>query len=125
MYQYNGKMIDVIDGDTFEVEVDLGFHIKHRIRVRLKAINTAEIYRPVNDFELEHARAAKAFVEDIVSKNDDVVIQTYKERGSSFGRFVADIYVHVEEGKVTSLKELLENANMAKLESYDKPYTEA
>lgn len=119
MYEYNGTVSRVVDGDTFDIVVDLGFHIHHKIRVRLKDLDTPEIYRPSNDKELEHARQAKEYVESLFKVDNRVVIHTFKERGSSFGRFVGDVFVHNAEGKLVMLKELLTNMGLVKLESYE------
>ena len=33
MYQYKAKILNVVDGDTFDVDIDLGFHIHERVRL--------------------------------------------------------------------------------------------
>ncbi len=43
MYRYIAELIRVVDGDTIDVRVDLGFQITQVIRVRLKGINTPEL----------------------------------------------------------------------------------
>ena len=43
MYEYKVKSVDhIVDGDTLDVTVDLGFDITHKIRVRLLGIDTPE-----------------------------------------------------------------------------------
>lgn len=42
MYTYNSELIRVIDGDTVEAMVDLGFHTWHKVTIRLYGINTPE-----------------------------------------------------------------------------------
>lgn len=118
MYEYKAKMLYIVDGDTYDVEVQLGFFITHKIRIRLKDIDTAEIYRPRNKAELKHGQESRDFIRDLVEKNPDVVIRTYKEKASSFGRFVADVQIHDERGVMTDLKDLLNERGFAKLESY-------
>lgn len=118
MYQYKAKMVYVVDGDTFDLVVQLGFFITHMIRVRLKDIDTAEIYRPENGSELEHGQEARDFIRGLVEQNPDVIITTYKEKASTFGRFVADVQIHDERGVVKDLKSLLQERGFAKLESY-------
>jgi hypothetical protein len=39
MYEYNAKVIEVIDGDTVIAEVDLGFYLKARLKLRLLYVN--------------------------------------------------------------------------------------
>ena len=42
MYQYKAKILNVVDGDTFDVDIDLGFHIHIHERVRLLNVDTPE-----------------------------------------------------------------------------------
>ena len=44
MYTYACKVINVVDGDTIDVELDLGFNIKMKERVRLIDVDTPEIF---------------------------------------------------------------------------------
>ena len=44
MYTYPCKVLSVIDGDTLDIELDLGFHIKMKERVRLIGVDTPETY---------------------------------------------------------------------------------
>ncbi len=43
MYEYKAKIIEVYDGDTFTFEVDLGFSITVKEKIRLAGINTPEV----------------------------------------------------------------------------------
>ena len=42
MFEYFCKVTRVVDGDTIDVDVDLGFNIWHKARVRLAGIDTPE-----------------------------------------------------------------------------------
>ena len=44
MYIYNCKVLNVVDGDTIDIELDLGFHIKVKERVRLLGVDTPEVF---------------------------------------------------------------------------------
>jgi len=44
MYEYPARLVEVIDGDTIDVTVDLGFHIHRTVRLRLAGVDTDEIY---------------------------------------------------------------------------------
>ena len=44
MYVYNCKVLNVVDGDTIDIEIDLGFHIKVKERVRLLGVDTPEVF---------------------------------------------------------------------------------
>ena len=54
MYNYKAKVVRVVDGDTVDLKVDLGFHISANERFRIKDIDTPEIWRPSCESELEH-----------------------------------------------------------------------
>lgn len=44
MYIYDCKVLNVVDGDTIDVELDLGFNIKAKERVRLLGVDTPEVF---------------------------------------------------------------------------------
>ena len=46
MYVYNCKVLNVVDGDTIDIELDLGFNIKVKERVRLLGVDTPEVFGP-------------------------------------------------------------------------------
>ena len=95
LYEYKGRIRRVIDGDTLEIEADLGFHITKTIRVRLAGINAPE----VRGDEREAGRASKAALEEFLLAGEAVrpvfgypcILHTFK--GRSFGRWVASVHV--------------------------------
>lgn len=44
MYTYNCKILNVVDGDTLDIEIDLGFTVRIKERVRLLGIDTPEVF---------------------------------------------------------------------------------
>ena len=44
MYTYNCKILNVVDGDTLDIEIDLGFTVRIKERVRLMGIDTPEVF---------------------------------------------------------------------------------
>ncbi len=87
MYTYRAKVFKVVDGDTFDAEVDLGFNMFARVRFRLKDFDTSEIHRPKNKEELAHGLLAKELVESLIL-NKTVTLRTYKE--AAYNRWEAD-----------------------------------
>jgi micrococcal nuclease len=89
MYSYNAKIINIVDGDTVDAEIDLGFKLKITHRLRLIGIDTPELTAP--DPQLRQlAQIAKDYmVEKLL--NQTVKINTYK--ADSFGRYLAEIYI--------------------------------
>lgn len=44
MYTYSCKVLKVVDGDTLDLEIDLGFNIRIKERVRLYGVDTPEVF---------------------------------------------------------------------------------
>ena len=90
MYIYNAKLDRVVDGDTVDATVDLGFDTWKFIRIRLVGINTPE--SRTRDLE-EKARglAAKDFVVDMFKKHNDVFILHSRGVGK-YGRCLGNIF---------------------------------
>lgn len=105
LYEYRAELDRAVDGDTVDLRVDLGFRTYKNIRVRLEGVDTAEIYRPSDDEELELGREQKKFVEDFLDAEGDWPL-TFNSEGESgkFGRWVGDISVN-DESLVESLTE--------------------
>lgn len=76
MYQYNAKVINVVDGDTVDLDVDLGFQVKIKLRVRLDYIDTEELKGGTAESK-KRAKEAKAFVEAAIL-NKQVVYNSSK-----------------------------------------------
>ena len=85
-YTYKAKLVRCVDGDTMDVDVDLGFHLTARIRCRLLGVNTPERGRP--DF----ARATLMLENLLQSQADEegfFVMRTGKT--GKFGRWLAEV----------------------------------
>ena len=42
LYQYRAKVVHIVDGDTIDVQLDLGFDITYKARIRFQGVNTPE-----------------------------------------------------------------------------------
>lgn len=51
MYTYKAKLVRVINGDTLDIEIDLGFDLVTRQRLKLYGINTPDSKSPDNDIK--------------------------------------------------------------------------
>jgi len=111
LYTYKAKCINVVDGDTFDFMVDLGFYLTYKIRVRLKGIEIPEM-RARTEQERQHAREAKAFVERLIL-DKTVTIESEKATGI-YGRYG----VHVILSGNEDLADKLYEAGFAKKEEY-------
>lgn len=102
MYEYKiEKIIRVVDGDTVDVLIDLGFKTFLKKRIRIYGINTPET-RTRDKKEKELGFKAKERVEEILYGNKDLIIQSHGE--GKFGRVLGDIYFSEEK---VNLGELL------------------
>jgi|TARA_B100000768_G_scaffold177026_1_gene190630 micrococcal nuclease len=91
MYIYNAKCVRVVDGDTIDATIDLGFDTWKKIRIRLVGMNAPE--SRTRDLE-EKARglAAKAFLKDILSKHDNDFI-LHSQGVGKYGRCLGNIFL--------------------------------
>ena len=91
-YIYNARVLRVVDGDTLDVEIDLGFDISIYERIRLYGINAPES-RTRDLKEKERGIAATKFVESLVMGSGDYrcLMKTKYDRRGKFGRVLADI----------------------------------
>jgi micrococcal nuclease len=65
-YFYRFKPIRVIDGDTIEGDLDLGFRLTQRVHVRLAGYDAPETYRPKDDEEKQKGLLCKQYLEKII-----------------------------------------------------------
>jgi len=93
MYEYACEVERVVDGDTVDVVLDLGFDILYKSRVRLYGIDTPES-RTRNLDEKARGKMATAYLEQAISNGDKVVIQTkLKDSRGKFGRVLGDVVI--------------------------------
>jgi micrococcal nuclease len=96
MYTYKAKLQRVVDGDTIDATIDLGFDIFIKKRIRFAGINAPE--SRTRDLE-EKARglAAKDRVKNILEENIDFTL--HSEELGKFGRVLGKIYLNKLDGK--------------------------
>ena len=93
MYEYACKVERVVDGDTVDVVLNLGFDIMYKSRVRLYGIDTPES-RTRNLDEKARGKMAGAFLKNKIDTGKKVVIQTkLKDSRGKFGRVLGNIIV--------------------------------
>jgi micrococcal nuclease len=113
--EYECVVTRVVDGDTLDVEVDLGFDIVTKQRVRLLGVDTPETYRPSCEAERAHGEKAKEFVQgECLGKKCKIV--TDRDRKGKYGRYLGVVY---PPGSSVSINDLIAQNGLAKLESYE------
>ena len=94
MYEYRCKIDRVVDGDTVDVDIDLGFGIwLRKERVRLYGIDTPEC-RTRDLEEKKYGLAAKSFVQDLLPVGSMQTLRTRKDDKGKFGRILGEFVVY-------------------------------
>ena len=90
MFEYVVKEVNkVIDGDTIDITIDLGFSLTTKQRIRLIGIDTPES-NSKNDMERRLAAEAREFLIDWISKKPSMKIRTTKD--DKYGRMLGELY---------------------------------
>ena len=106
MYEYSCEVKRVVDGDTMDVVIDLGFDIFHFCRVRLAGIDTPESRTRDLD-EKARGKLSKAYLKESI-KGRKVVLKTkLKDSRGKFGRVIAEVWVEFEKGSLRNVNELM------------------
>ena len=90
MYEYKCNITRIVDGDTVDAEIDLGFDIVYKSRVRLYGIDTPESRTRDLD-EKARGKLASQFLSTNILHADNLVIQTKLDKKGKFGRVLGVI----------------------------------
>lgn len=108
MYEYNIKITRVIDGDTVDGMIDLGFNTHTFKRVRFVGINAPET-RTRDKAEKEKGIIAKNWLKQLVEENDEFIIVSHGT--GKFGRVLGELYV-VKGDRKQSVNKMMLNAGL-------------
>ena len=107
---YVNKVTKVVDGDTIDVIIDLGFDISFSSRVRLAGIDTPESRTSYKD-EKALGLESKAYLKNCIEKAKTIVIKTEKINSSEkYGRILGWVYL---DGDTESLNDKMINDGYA------------
>jgi micrococcal nuclease len=103
MFEYYVKEVTkIVDGDTIDVVIDLGFDISFTTRVRLAGIDTPES-RTRDLAEKALGLESKKYLADRLKNANNIVIKTEKINSTEkFGRVLGWLYVNSEEGSLNA-----------------------
>ncbi len=108
MYTYNIELLRVVDGDTVDAKIDLGFDVSVKKRIRLAGIDTPES-RTRDIEEKAKGLAAKDRVKQLLEGCENITLKSHGV--GKFGRCLGEIFLDMVDGqeKITleSLNELL------------------
>jgi len=80
---YAAQVQQILDGDTLDLSIDLGFHTHHKARIRLAEIDAPELHS-------KRSRTARDFVFNRLGSAKTIVVQT--KRTDIYGRYVAHLF---------------------------------
>jgi micrococcal nuclease len=101
MFKYNAIVDNVVDGDTIDLSIDLGFDIWHRARVRMLGIDTPEKW-------YDFGKVVKAYVQEKLEFQKVQIISTKPDK---YGRYLVDVYI---DGEDVTFNQHLIDSGMAK-----------
>ena len=94
VYTYKAHVIKVVDGDTIDCSVDLGFNTKTDVRFRIYTddhsyFDTPETWRPKTEEEAKHGSQAKARASELL-EGQEIVLKSVKEGKY---RYLAEVFL--------------------------------
>jgi len=92
MYNYKGRCIRVVDGDTAIIDVALGFNVTIRETFRLLGINAPESYgvKKTSD-EYKAGIISKEWLIDKI-EGKEITIKTHRDKKGKYGRYLVEIF---------------------------------
>ena len=101
-HNYSAKLVRVVDGDTCDAMIDLGFDTWVKKRIRFYGVDTWES-RTRNLEEKKKGLAAKDYVKNLLENSDEgkFVLKSYGV--GKYGRVLAELFVKGEEKSVNEL----------------------
>jgi len=98
MYEYRvKKVLKIVDGDTIDVDIDLGFNVSFTQRVRLAGIDSPES-RTTDLKEKALGLEVKEYLKHLLENAEDIVIQTEKPDSSEkYGRILGWLFINDDD----------------------------
>ena len=94
VYEYRCKVSRVVDGDTVDVDIDLGFGVwMHKERIRLYGIDTPES-RTRDLEEKKYGLLAKQQIESFMPRGSMQTLVTVKDKAGKFGRILGKFLIY-------------------------------
>ena len=87
LYEYPAEILRVIDGDTVEARIDLGFHVTVTEKLRLWGINAPEKRGASRESGLQ----AASHLEALIFLDQPIRVRTRKDKQGKYGRYLATL----------------------------------
>ena len=93
MHEYKVKIRRIVDGDTIDVDIDLGFNmILSKQRIRLYGIDTPES-RTRDKEEKFYGKLSAKFLKEQCKNSSEIFLKTYLDKKGKFGRILGELIV--------------------------------
>ena len=99
---YSCKLVRVVDGDTADAMIDLGFNVWVKNRIRFMGVDAWES-RTRNKEEKVKGLAAKAYVKDLLENSDDGKFSIISHGTGKYGRVLGELFVKGHDKSVNVL----------------------
>ena len=99
---YTCKLVRVVDGDTADALIDLGFYVWIKSRIRFYGVDTWES-RTRNLEEKKKGLAAKEYVKNLLENSDEGKFSIISHGKGKYGRVLGELFVKGEEKSVNEL----------------------
>jgi len=100
------EVIRVLDGDTIEVLIELGFNIIKQEIIRLLDFDAPETFRPLTEEEKIGGEKVKEYAKSLLLNKDNLYIITRKK--GKYGRYLGLIYEKKSNNSLKSINEYIE-----------------
>ena len=101
-YEYKATLVRVVDGDTCDALIDLGFNTWVKKRIRFMGVDTWES-RTRNLEEKKKGLAAKEYVKDLLENSDEGKFLLKSHGVGKYGRVLGELFVKGHESSVNEL----------------------
>lgn len=88
LYHYKAKVLNVVDGDTVDLMIELGLFVSVKRRIRVRGVDCPEMFGAKASPEGSRARE---FTASILPTGATVFVRTYLDEGDKYGRLLASI----------------------------------
>ncbi len=113
LYHYRANVVEVYDGDTCTVEIDLGMYTWLKTqKLRLHRINAPEMRGP----EKEAGTRSRDYLRGLIL-GKSIILETIKDSTEKYGRYLAEIWL-VQEGAWANVNDLLVQSGHAVYKDY-------
>lgn len=109
-YTYRAKLNRVIDGDTIDVTIDLGFDLSAVKRLRFLDLDTNELRSRVVE-ERMLAQASKVRVQELLESADEIFVQTVMDSTGKYGRLLAYVWYEKDGETICLNRQMVEEGH--------------